>query len=78
MSRHSEISKELGWDHNVLHYPSLMRAEKAAEEAKGGNESAYRDLMAWMRFLTSPKDDGEKRIIDVIAAGFGEARGWFE
>ena len=63
-----EVSKALGWDNKILAYPSMLAVEKAIEE-----KDLY-NILNWNRFLKSPTNDKEIKIINRIVEGLTQLR----
>lgn len=63
-----EISKEVGWEHRDIKYPSLIEVQDALRQ------KYMKQLLIWQRFLPSPDNIIHKKIIDMICDGFYNLR----
>lgn len=60
MSRWSEASKQVGWEHRSVKYPTIAQVDKAYEE-----DDLY-TLVLWHRYLRSPIDEDQRETLACI------------
>ena len=65
MSKFSDISKEVGWDHKTVYWPTVRQVE--------ASNDLYQ-VLTWNRFLPSPISNEQRSVIEAVVKRLSELR----
>lgn len=70
----SAVSKIVGYDNRDIRYPTAEEVDQWCEIALRGELSGMVELLRWYRFLPSPQNDEQIKIINRITNAVTEYR----
>lgn len=71
MSLFSELSKEVGWEHEKVEYPTTKDVRDAL--TRHSHHDLFQ-LILWNRFLKTPESPKQVKIIKLISEGLANMR----